>query len=241
MSDSHDPVAHDGELPPLSEAECPQPEAEAEDEDEDEDEEADAPDDPRRDPALAFVPAGVRYRYDGWTPDKQVGFIERLAEGGCVDEAARAVGMSRNSAYALRRRDDAQAFRLAWEAAQDLAIGRLDDAVLSRAINGVAVPIFYQGEQVGERRYYNDRLAMFLLRYRNPTRYGRWLDRMEARQHAEGPAMILAYRIGRVLRSAWTALEAAWRGDPPPAVEIESVQTAPTSRTVPGRGRAQSL
>lgn len=220
MSDSHDPLAHDGEHSPLPEVEFP--EAEAEDE-------AEVLDNGHQDPALAFVPAGVRYRYDGWTPEKQVGFIERLADCGCVEEAARAVGMSRNSAYALRRRSDAQAFRLAWEAAQDNAIGRLNDAALSRAINGVAVPVFYQGEQIGERRYYNDRLAMFLLRYRDPTRYGRWLDRMDARQHQDGVAGILAYRIGRVMRAAWSALQAAWRGEVDPPVERESVQTAPTT------------
>src|SRR5687768_6731516 len=125
MTDSHDPAAPEGELPPLSEAEAPEAESP----------EPERPDDP--DPALAFLPVGVRYRHDGWTPDKQVDFIGRLADCGCVEEAARSVGMSRNSAYALRRRDDAQAFRFAWDAAQDAAIVRLNDAALSRAINGV--------------------------------------------------------------------------------------------------------
>lgn len=235
MSDSHDPVADDGAPPLLPAAEVPEPEPEPDLETEPDPETepeaggaaaADVPDNGHPDPALVFVPAGVRYRYDGWTPDKQVGFIERLADCGCVEEAARAVGMSRNSAYALRRRDDAQAFRLAWDAAQDHAIVRLSDAALSRAINGVAVPVFHQGEVVGERRHYNERLTMFLLRYRDPARYGRWLDRIEVRQHEDGPAVILGYRVGRVLRAAWTALQAAWRGDPPPPVEPEPVRTA---------------
>lgn len=185
---------------------------------------------PSRDPALDFLPVRVRYRYDGWTPDKQAHFIERLADCGCVEEAVRSVGMSRNSAYALRRRDDAQAFRLAWDAAMDAAVARLNDAAMARAINGVPVPIFQGGEQVGERRHFDERLTMFLLRYRDPTRYGKWLDRMEASRHPEGPTTILTYRLGRLLRAAWTAFDAAWRGDPPPPPELEHIPTEPETR-----------
>ena len=164
-----------------------------------------------------FTPVPVRYRYDGWVPDKQRAFIERFAACGCVEEAARSVGMSRATAYALRNRQDAQAFRLAWEAAADAAVARLRDAALERAINGAPVPIFHAGEQVGERRHYNERLTMFLLRYRDPTRYGKWLDHCEATQASEGPTILLAYRIGRMVRAAWTAFEASWDGDAPPA------------------------
>lgn len=110
--------------------------------------------------AIAFDPVPLRYRHDGWTPDRQLEFIQALADTGCVDEACRAVGMSRNSAYELRRRPDAQAFRLAWRAAKDVMVERLDDAAMARAINGVPVPIFHNGEQVGERRHYDERLTM---------------------------------------------------------------------------------
>jgi hypothetical protein len=138
-----------------------------------------------------FEPAHPRPRFDGWTPERQAAFIQALAESACVMEACRAVGMSERSAYALRARADAISFRNAWEAALDYGVRRLSDAVLSRAINGVAVPVFYHGEQVGERRYFDERLAMFLLRYRDPLRYGKWLDRAEHRGHAEGAAFEL--------------------------------------------------
>jgi hypothetical protein len=170
-----------------------------------------------------FEPVLLRYRYDGWTPDKQRDFIEALADCGCVDEAARAVGMHRSSAYALRRRPDAQAFRLAWEAAADYSVARLADAAMSRAINGVAVPIFHNGEQVGERRHFDERLTMFLLRYRDPVHYGRWLDRQSARQHQEGRIGILFIRIARMLRAAWRTFDAALRGQPAPPPEQEHV------------------
>lgn len=170
-----------------------------------------------------FGPVPVRYRHDGWTPDRQLEFIEALAECGCVDEASKAVGMRRASAYALRRRPDAQAFRLAWEAAENVAVTRLSDAAMSRAINGVPVPIFHQGEQVGERRHFDERLTMFLLRYRDPVRYGKWLDRMETRQHQDGPVAILSFRTSRMLRAAWRAFDAALRGESVPPPEPEPV------------------
>jgi hypothetical protein len=138
-----------------------------------------------------FKPAWPRPRFDGWTPKRQTDFIAALAECGCVTDACRAVGMSERSAYALRARDDAVSFRNAWETALDFAIRRLSDAVLSRAINGVPRAIFYQGEQIGENRYFNDRLAMFLLRYRDPLRYGKWLDHREHTGHPEGVALDL--------------------------------------------------
>jgi len=138
-----------------------------------------------------FTPVPVAPRHDGWTPDRQVAFIDALAETGCVDRAAKIVGMAVQSAYRLRRRADAQPFRLAWEAALDHAISRLSHAAISRAIHGVARPIFYQGEQVGEWRHYDEHMTRYLLSYRDPVRYGRWRDTREAEQHEDGPALIL--------------------------------------------------
>ncbi|MDB5678408.1 hypothetical protein [Sphingomonas bacterium] len=170
-----------------------------------------------------FGPVPVRYRHDGWVPDRQRAFIEALAECGCVDEAARAVGMNRSSAYALRAGADAQAFRLAWDAAMDMAVARLSDAALSRAIHGVAVPIFHGADQVGERRHFDERLTMFLLRTRDPARYGKWRDRFETSERQEARPGILSYRIGRMLRAAWRAFDAAWAGQPPPPPQSEHV------------------
>ena len=177
----------------------------------------------RRDDGHGFGPVPMRYRHDGWVPERQLAFIEALADCGCVDEAARAVGMSRNAAYALRRRTDAQAFRLAWDAATDAAVARLRDAAMARAIHGVAVPVFHHGEQVGERRHFDERLTMFLLRCRDPARHGKWLERSEWGQHPEAPTSMLAYRAARMLRAALRAFNAAWRNEDAPEPEIELV------------------
>ncbi len=138
-------------------------------------------------------PVRVRPRHDGWSPEKQVDFIEALAESGCVAHACERVGMQPQSAYMLRRRIDAQSFRFAWDMALDYAVQRLAEAARSRAIHGVAVPVFYQGEQIGERRHFDERLTRFLLRCRDPVRYGAWIDRMvEARRHPDGAASLLS-------------------------------------------------
>lgn len=164
----------------------------------------DAPDDDvcDGDDADDFEPVALRTRHDGWTPRKQHDFIAALAECGCVTEACGVVGMTPRSAYKLRARPTAGIFRQAWDVALDHAVRRLSDAAFSRALNGVAHPVFYQGEQIGERRVYNERLTMFLLRYRDPTRYGRWMDGMEARRHPDGPGIVLAHALNAVMDAA---------------------------------------
>ena len=131
-------------------------------------------------PLVPFTPANLRFRHDGWTAARQIAFIEALAETACVDTAACRVGMTTQSAYRLRRRECAKAFRRAWDNALDYALHRLEQAAMGRALNGVPRPIFYKGEQVGEYREYDERLTMFLLRSRRPQRFGKWLDRMFA-------------------------------------------------------------
>jgi hypothetical protein len=127
---------------------------------------------------IPFTPVPVRPRRDGWTVEKQYAFIEALAETGIVEEACRRVGMSRTSADNLRRRPCGGAFRRAWDTAIDYSLYRVEEDAFARSRHGVARPIFYKGEQVGEYRHYDERLTMFLLRSRRPQRYGRWIDRM---------------------------------------------------------------
>lgn len=136
-------------------------------------------------PLITFQPAELRARHDGWTAEKQIAFIEALAETACVEAACRRVGMSDSAAYKLRRRPCGAAFREAWDAALDYALHRLEAAAMSRALHGVARPVFYKGEQVGEWRGYDERLTMFLLKSRRPARFGKWIERMLAPDPAE--------------------------------------------------------
>jgi len=121
-------------------------------------------------PAFTPVPR-LCNRHDGWTPLRQIAFIEALADTGSVASACKAVDMSTVGAYQLRRRDGAEGFRAAWEAAVDLGVLRCEDVAMDRALNGVEEPVFSNVEQIGSRTRYNDRLLMFILRNRLPERF----------------------------------------------------------------------
>jgi len=98
-------------------------------------------------------------------------FLEALAETYSVKDACKAVGMSRQSAYRLRSRLVGQPFDLAWEAALEHGLRQLGQSALELALSGVPEPVFYQGEQVGTRTRYLERLMIFMLA--NPQRVGR--------------------------------------------------------------------
>jgi hypothetical protein len=121
-----------------------------------------------KEPIPDFTPVPRKYRYDGWTPERQKAFIAALAETGCVDRAARLVNIAQTNCYALRRAPGAEEFRRAWDAALDFGLKRLKDIAFERAIEGYLVPVFVAGKLMGFRRKHNDALLMFCLRH-----YGR--------------------------------------------------------------------
>jgi hypothetical protein len=69
-------------------------------------------------------------------PDRQRRFIEALADCGSVGEAATRAGMSKQSAYTLRRHPAAADFRAGWDAALADAWRRIEETALERAIGG---------------------------------------------------------------------------------------------------------
>ena len=162
-----------------------------------------------------YTPVELRHRLDGWTPARQVDFLGALSETACVEEACRAVGLSPASAYALRRRIEAASFRAAWEAALDYGVARVADAALSRALHGVTRPVFYKGEQVGERRYFDERLTMFILRLRDPVGYGKWRERVPFERDDDARALRAEGLVERTERDAERTRPFAYLDDLP--------------------------
>ena len=121
-------------------------------------------------PAFTPVPRQSA-RHDGWTPQRQIAFIEALADTGSVAAACKAVDMSQRGAYHLRRQPGAEDFRAAWNKALDLGVQRIEDVAMDRALNGVEEPLYSYGALIGTRTRYNDRLLMFMLRNRAPHRF----------------------------------------------------------------------
>ncbi|WP_054530833.1 hypothetical protein [Erythrobacter sp. SG61-1L] len=100
----------------------------------------------------AFVPVPLRARADGWTPGRQAAFLGYLAQTRSVSEAARLVGMARETAYRLRGRRGAESFAVAWDVAMGRARGDTHRSrkvtgyeLEYRAFHGALKPVLYRG------------------------------------------------------------------------------------------------
>lgn len=112
---------------------------------------------------FAFDPVPVKPRRDGWTVERQAGFIIRLALSGSVAASAQAVGMTGRSAYDLREKAGAESFAAAWDKAAALGIDTRHDRALEHAIAGEVRPVFYRGRRVGEHVHYSHGLTIAVL------------------------------------------------------------------------------
>lgn len=116
-------------------------------------------------PIPDFDPVPVtRHRRDGWTPERQRGFIAALAETGLVATAARRVGMGVTSAYQLRRRPGGAGFAAAWDMVLEEARERALNYLVDRTLNGTTRPRFYRGRYVGTIHGYETRAACAVVR-----------------------------------------------------------------------------
>lgn len=115
------------------------------------------------DPLAGYTPVTLRARHDGWTAERQRGFLRALADTGCISEAAHATGITPRSAYRLRHHPDGKAFAAAWDQALRLAAARLMTTAYERAIKGGVREMWREGKIVAEVREPSDRLLMWLL------------------------------------------------------------------------------
>jgi hypothetical protein len=106
------------------------------------------------------APPQPNVRHDGWTAQKQRLFCETLAECGMVDKAVASAGMSRESAYKLRRRSTGKSFALAWDAALLLARQRLIDEAFALAFTGSVEQTVLEGEVIYEKRRRDPRMIL---------------------------------------------------------------------------------
>jgi hypothetical protein len=74
-------------------------------------------------------PANHTPRRNGWTAERQAIFIAALGAHRSVTAAADAAGMTRESAYWLRRQPGGAGFRARWDAALAVAYGAADHEV----------------------------------------------------------------------------------------------------------------
>ena len=156
------------------------------------------------DPAeYRWVPVRRRPRLDGWTEEKQRRFIETLADTGLVNVAAKAVGMSRKSAYRLRRAEHGAAFARAWDAARQHAGGLIEDIAFERAIEGTEREVLNsEGDVIATRLVHDNGLLKWLLSHLKSERYG------SARSPGAGPQTVDRPVLQESLRAMEPALPA---------------------------------
>lgn len=102
-------------------------------------------------------------RYNGWTADKQKRFLTALSRGHNITQACAIVGMSRQSAYALRDAARGAAFRLGWDAAILRARDVLADELMDRAFNGVRESVTHDDGRIVTRHRHDNLLAWKML------------------------------------------------------------------------------
>jgi hypothetical protein len=176
-----------------------------------------APADPP--PLPGFDPVPLRYRADGWTPEKQRAYVEHLAETLCPETAAALVGMSAESVRRLRRRPGAEGFDAACDAALRKGLcerGRA--ALIDEAVNGRLVRRFYHGELISEERIRSPRLLLALIEKAEALFAGPGAAESEAiaadwstaMERLESGGLDGGYRLWRDRDGAW------WTSFPPP-------------------------
>ena len=113
---------------------------------------------------ISFTPVPrLRVRRRGWSEGRQRAFIFALSRCGSAALAARAVGMSKRSAYQLLDAPGADSFAEAWDRAIDEGVERVRADALQRALGGVFVPVFRRGKLVRVEHRQSDALAIALL------------------------------------------------------------------------------
>lgn len=147
---------------------------------------------------LDFEPVPLRAQHNGWGPAMQLRFIVALARGAGPGEAARSLGMTRQSAYRLRKRPGAESFAAAWDRAQAFARGlsrvKHSPAAGFGGIDTLLVPRHYRGRLIGFVQREDTAGAMRTLRQldRIADRLGEsadlrgWSDRFEAFERLAG-------------------------------------------------------
>ena len=101
-------------------------------------------------------------------------FLRAYSAAGNLTEAARAVGVVRQSHYYWLHH--LPGYREAAREAREMAADRLEREAWRRAVEGWEEPVYQQGQLVGTVRRYSDTLLAMLLRAARPERYRERVD-----------------------------------------------------------------
>lgn len=131
---------------------------------------------------------------------KKRAFITALGLTGNIREAARVAKIRRENHYDWMKADPeyVEAAKSAFKEAGDI----LEAEARRRAVEGVAEPVFYQGQAIGAVRKYSDVLLIFLLKGVKPEKFR---ERHEHKHEGE-VAFTLESAIARLEENAKSRL-----------------------------------
>jgi hypothetical protein len=97
-------------------------------------------------------------------------FLQALAKTGSVGRAARSLNMDPSVAYRRARDEEEFAKRMEEAKAQgkEVHLGRLEDEIDRRGVDGWEEPVYQGGQKVGTVRRFSDNLLMFRTKRLDP-------------------------------------------------------------------------
>jgi hypothetical protein len=99
----------------------------------------------------------------------QKAFLAAYEECGNITAAAQMAEMDRSTHYKWMREDDD--YPELFNERHLVFVEIMEAEARRRAIDGVEVPIYWQGRRVGEKQQYSDTLMIFLLKGEMPDKY----------------------------------------------------------------------
>ena len=144
---------------------------------------------------------------------KQAKFLEHFREKGNMTFAAKEAKCGVSTVHEWRRNDEV--FARAWTQALEESTDRLEMEARRRAEDGWDEPVYQRGAQVGVVRKYSDLLMVTLLKGYRPQKFKERVESTVTGVHAVA-VKDLSNESTEELLARLTALQAKWRGEPPP-------------------------
>ena len=101
------------------------------------------------------------------TAKARAAFLEAVAAGWSVTEAANRAGVARQRFYDLRQADDV--FYREWQEADEQGVDAIRDEIRRRAVDGWDEPVYQRGELAGYIHRKSDRLLELEAKRRDPA------------------------------------------------------------------------
>lgn len=151
-------------------------------------------------------------------------FLQAYARTGNIAASCKVAGCT--PVTLAKYRDTHPEFKEKFDEAYDAFCAKLEAEGLRRAVQGIEEPVFYQGQVVGERRYYSDRLLELYLKCHIP----KYRDKIDvSHQVAVGvlvvPGLIMSAEKWEQKFGSMTLPMPDEDEDLPPMIDVTSSET----------------